>query len=201
MSRWQDDDAQQKRVRDLVIGPGFYGPYAVEGRYVVMDKGQLATLLQKRFAVDTVAQSRGGEAVFIEEKIVRWPGYAYTSLTLETRSCTVPGHESDGWMVYGQADYLLYAMCTADGNVLVHFIHFAKLKEAFWPAVGGFKSTVTEQHNRTECRIVPIDWIRAKVGVFSKLIYATPEGCEAVHAFNGTHYRNRPPPQQLGLFP
>lgn len=203
MSRWEEDDRGQKRVRDLVIGPGLYGSWGVEGRYVFLDKGRndLVTLLQKRFAVDTVVQGRDGAAIFVEEKIVRWPGYEYTKVTLETRSCTVAGRESDGWMVYGKADFLNYAMCLGDGNVVCHFIDFQRLKTAFWKDEKRFAETVTSQSNRTACRKVPLGWIRDNAGgIFSKTIYATPEGRKAVHTFNGTHYRNARPPEQLDIF-
>jgi len=194
MSRFHDDNEAQRRVRDLVIGPGLYGVYAQDGRYVYIDKGRLALLLQKQFAVDTIVQSRKGDAVCIEEKIVRWPGYAHTSLTLETKSCTIPGLESDGWMVYGKADLLNYAMCQEDGNVLVHLIDFAKLQKVFWPVHQQFRETVTEQNNRTACRVVPLKWIKDQVGLFERTIHATSDGREAVRAYNGSHYKNRPAP-------
>jgi hypothetical protein len=103
MSRFHVDDAAQKQVRNKVLGPGFYGPYSEDGRYVYLDKGQLATELQKRSAVDTVIQRPNGHAVFIEEKIVRWPGYTYSALTLEIWSCTVPDRILLGWMFYGRS--------------------------------------------------------------------------------------------------
>ena len=80
MNYFEDDDAFQRRVRDEVLAPGFYGRYAIDGRYVVIDKGRLATILQKRYAVDTVVQGRDGSAIFVEEKIVRWPGYRYAKI-------------------------------------------------------------------------------------------------------------------------
>lgn len=192
MSRFHLDDDLQKRVRDAVIGPGFYGPFSMDGRYVFLDKGRLATDLQKRFAVDTILQGRKGDAVCIEEKIVRWPGYAYDAITLETMSCTVPGRESDGWMRYGKADWINYAMCQEDGNVLCYLISFPALQEAFWPAHQSFRETTTDQHNRTTCRIVPLDWIRAKVGLHptnGRMVHADPDGAEIVKAYNATHYR------------
>jgi hypothetical protein len=203
MSRFDDDNAGQKRVRDLVIGPGLYGPFSQDGRYVYIDKGRLATILQKQFAVDTIVQSTNGSAVCIEEKIVRWPGYRYESLTLETKSCTIPGYEADGWMSYGQADILNYAMCQRDGNVEVTLIPFQKLQAAFWPNVDNFKETVTSQHNRTACRVVPLKWISQHVGYWQRLIHATPDGALAVRAYNGNHYKNRNWPDyeqwELGL--
>lgn len=198
MARFHTDDALQKQVRDAVLGPGLYGTYSREGRYVYIDKGALASVLQKRFAVDTVVQGRRGDAVFIEEKIVRWTGRPYTALTLETKSCTVPGHESEGWMAYGQADFLNYAMCLADGNVLCRLIDFPKLKAAFWPVEETFRETISTQHNRTACRIVPLRWIAENVGIHppaGRLIYACPEGAEIVKQYNGTHYLNAERPQ------
>lgn len=191
-SRFHTDDEWQKAVRDAVLGPGLYGLFSLEGRYVYIDKGRLAMLIQKRLAVDTMLQSsKDGSAVGIEEKIIRWPGYQYTALTLETQSCTVPGHESDGWMVYGEADYLNYAMCLENGNVLCHLIDFQKLKQAFWPVAETFNTTISEQRNHTACRIVPLSWVRQHVGVSSRLIHSTPEGAEIVKAYNATHYKRR----------
>ncbi len=191
MSRFHTDDEWQKAVRDTVLGPGFYGPCSQEGRYVYIDKGRLAPLLQKRYAVDTFMQRLDGRASAVEEKIVRWPGYEYKKLTLETQSCTVPGHESDGWMVYGQADLLNYALCLGNGDVLCLIIPFPILQERFWPAHEQFEETITAQHNRTACRKVPIKWIEGNVGLYRKLIKSTPEGAEIVKAYNQTHYRNR----------
>ena len=193
MSRFHDDDAAQKAVRDAVLGPGLYGPHSKEGRYVYLDKGRLATLLQKRYAVDTFWQRLDGRATAVEEKIVRWPPYgrAYADLVLETRSCTVPGHESPGWMEYGQADLLNYALCQANGDVLCLLMPFPILQEKFWPVHEQFEETITEQHNRTACRKVPIKWIEDNVGLYRKLIRPTPEGAEIVKAYNSGHYKIR----------
>jgi hypothetical protein len=170
------DDAEQKRVRNLVLGPGFYG--------------RLATTLQKRFAVDTVMQRKNGQAVCIEEKIVR--GH-YDKVTLETMSCTVPGRESEGWMRYGKADWLVWAMCKEDGNLLVHVFDFPALQEAFWSAAHLFEEHITGQRNRTASRKVPIDWIKQQgVGHFDRTVFATPEGAEAVKAFLQSHHRRTP---------
>lgn len=137
------DDNWQRNIRDALLAP-FYRDHCVDGRYVFMDKGRYSTLIQKRDAVDTLGQFSAGYAKSIEEKIVRYPGYCYTHICLETHSCTVPGHESPGWMEYGQADILNYCrminpsgekcepgnciswcgQCWLDGDA----IHFPKLK-------------------------------------------------------------------------
>ena len=39
-SSFRHDDAGQKAVRDAVLGPGLYGPFSLDGRYVFIDKGR-----------------------------------------------------------------------------------------------------------------------------------------------------------------
>jgi hypothetical protein len=183
MNVFERDNAWQRKVRDLVLAPGFYGSYAQEGRYVFVDKGRLSTKLQREYAVDTIVQGKDGAALCIEEKIVRWPakGEPYTAYTLETDSCTVPGREKDGWMKYAQADFLLYAFQWPD-RLVVHLIDFPKLQAWFWPKAESFKATVTEQINHTRCRIVPFAaldsggvprWVRDVYPDFSEAETAT----------------------------
>ena len=167
------DNEWQKGLRDRILAPGFYGSYALGGRYVFIDKGALATKFQREYAVDTILQGKGGAAVCIEEKIVRWPkkDKPYSAFTLETRSCTVPGREKDGWMKYGEADYLLYCFANRTESALhCYLIDFPKLKEWFWPIVENWPITVTEQINRTECRVVPITEVEANVRCWSRLV-------------------------------
>ena len=166
MNDFERDDAWQKMMRNTILAPSFYGQYATDGRYVFLDKGRLATLLQRRCAADTVLQGKGGEAVFIEEKIVRFPksGWPYTAFCLETDSCTRPGRESLGWMHYGRADYLLYCFQTAEGHLGCHLVDFPKLKEWFWQrhesfAVFGPLDTL----NATKGRVVPIEAVKRAV--------------------------------------
>ncbi|MGH2447590.1 MAG: hypothetical protein ACRDFS_03175, partial [Chloroflexota bacterium] len=138
MSDFERDNAWQRGVRDRILAPGFYEKYATDGRYVFIDKGRLATVMQKRFAVDTIAQGKNGNAICIEEKIVRWPGYTYECFCLETHSCTRPGYETEGWMKYGQADFLLYCFQQHDGSLDCHLIDFEKLQAWFWPLAETF---------------------------------------------------------------
>ena len=175
MSDFQRDNIWQRRLRDEILVPGFYGEYATEGRYVLLDKGRLTSHFQRRLAVDTIVQGKNGAAVCIEEKIVRWPekrGKAYTAFCLETESCTNPGHESDGWMVYGQADYLLYCFANARETVLYcHFIDFIILKKWFWENVDNFRPFQMTKYNRSRGRVVPIAAIEAAgIEVWSSFI-------------------------------
>jgi hypothetical protein len=191
VSRFHFDNEAQRRVRDLVLGPGLYGPFSLDGRYVYIDKGRLASILQQRYAVDTILQRADGTATCVEEKIVR---DEYAALTLETMSCTIPGRESDGWMKYGKADWLNYAMCRDDGNVVCHIIDFRELQNAFWPEATRFGETVTEQNNRTACRIVPLSWINEQgIGHHARIIRPTPEGCAAVKDYRAGHYKHARP--------
>lgn len=174
MSDFDRDNEWQRKMRDSVLLPGFYGSYAFEGRYVVIDKGRLATTLQKRFAVDTIVQGKNGAAICIEEKIVRWPGYDYRAYTLETDSCTKPGRESEGWMRYGQADYLLYAFAKPD-RLAVHLIDFPKLQDWFWREVESFEVfQMRNTINLSRGRKVPIDRVADAVPTWVRDVFPDP---------------------------
>lgn len=183
MDEFARDDVFQRKVRDAVLAPGYYGQFATEGRYVFIDKGRCATLFQKRFAVDTIVQGKAGAALCIEEKIVRWPGYDYEKqvtiapgydykdICLETESCTNPGHESPGWMTYGKADFLLYAMMKPD-RLEIGLYDFEQLQRWFWPLVETFKVFQMPKNNRTRGRRVPIETIkRAQIPCWFRTVY------------------------------
>lgn len=124
-NRWQ------LAKRNAVLAP-FYRHHALDGRFVFLDKGWLSTVIQKRHAVDKFLQSRkDGSAVAIEEKLVQWPGYRYTAYCFETHSCTKPGRESPGWMVYGSADILAYGFEQACKGIDLHLIDFPRLQAWF----------------------------------------------------------------------
>ena len=161
---FHSDDAWQRGLRDAILVPQFYQRRNA-GRYVLMDKGRFATFVQRRAAVDTIVQSRDGGVVAIEEKIVRWPGRQYTAYCLETESCTVPGHESPGWMRYGKADYLLYCFEQEHGGLACHLIPFQPLKEWFWPREETFRVFQMQERNRTRGRIVPIADVQSAISV------------------------------------
>lgn len=159
MNDFERDNAWQLRMRDEILGPNFYGPHSLGGRYVFIDKGRLTSTLQQRYAVDTIVQTKEGRAVCIEEKIVRWPknGQPHTAFALETESCTVDGHESPGWMRYGKADFLLYCFQTAEDDLDCYLMKFPELQAWFftvdetYPRFGPLSTL-----NRTQGRVVPI---------------------------------------------
>lgn len=157
-----EDNQWQREIRDRILAPNLYGKYSVGGRYVFLDRGGMASLLQKRHAVDTIMQRGAGEAVCIEEKLTRWKGRAYSNFFLETKSCTVPGHESDGWMVYGSADLLLYGFVQeGECSVLCYLIDFQQLKQWFWPRHETYpRYVMPNTTNHTEGRLVPIEDVR-----------------------------------------
>lgn len=174
MNDFVRDNDWQRRVRDSVLAPGFYGSYAFDGRYVFIDKGRLATTLQKRYAVDTIVQGKHGAAICIEEKLVRWPGYSYSAYTLETDSCTKPGYESEGWMHYGQADFLLYGFMQPD-RLLVHLIDFPELQEWFWREVERFDDfQMRGTLNETKGKKVPIADVQGNVSVWVRTVFPDP---------------------------
>ena len=156
-SPFAKDNSWQLGIRNRILYP-FYKSKAHDGRFVFADKGSLADVLQREMAVDTIMQIDGNAIASIEEKIVRWPGYEYKNYTLETMSCTVPGREKQGWMHYAKCDVLLYCFTQQDGSLIAHAIPFRKLQEWFFDSdlYLQYPSTVTEQINRTECKVVPI---------------------------------------------
>ncbi len=182
------DDAFQRDIRDRILAPCFYGAFAKGGRYIFVDKGRLASVLQKRYAVDTFVQGKGGFCYCIEEKIVRWPkrDRPYTAYSLETNSCTKPGFESDGWMKYGSADFLLYGFHQPDDSLIVHLIDFPRLQEWFWPRedtfpVFGPLNTL----NRSKGRVVSIDRVFASVPTWRRHIRSTEAARQAVETAFG----------------
>ena len=83
---------------------------------------------------------------------------------METQSCTIPGREKDGWMKYGEFDYLLYGFQQANQSLEVYIIPFQMLKRWFWQNYKLFPETITEQINKTACRIIPISEVKEAVG-------------------------------------
>ncbi|MBI1214103.1 MAG: hypothetical protein GC190_21785 [Alphaproteobacteria bacterium] len=166
MSDFAIDAEWSRAKRDAILVPQFYRNYCEDGRYVVVDGGVLSEFLQRRCAVDTIAQLPNGAAAFIEEKIQRWRGRVYTDFALETHSCTRPGREKDGWMKYGLADLLLYAFECADGALDAHLIDFQKLRTWFAPRETSFPTFgPLATSNASMGRLVPIEAVAANVPV------------------------------------
>src|SRR5262245_51496774 len=107
MNVYDRDDRWQRDQRNRFLRAFFKG-YSDDGRYVLTDKGTLATLLQKRAAVDVICQLPGDVAEATEHKIVRWPGYVYPSISIETVSCSTPGMETPGWIRSAGAERLMW---------------------------------------------------------------------------------------------
>lgn len=164
MNDFDRDEKWAREVRDRVLVPHFYRKYVMEGRFVLIDKGRLAKELQRRYG-DTVVQARdGASVVWIEEKIVRWPGRTYTAFSLETHSCTVPGHESEGWMRYMQADYLLYCFHQPDDGLICYLIEFPALQAWFNQCEDDFRPFgPLDTLNASMGKVVPIRAVKAAV--------------------------------------
>lgn len=159
MNDFHTDNEWQRAKRDAVLRP-YYGRAAFEGRFVFLDRGDLAAMLQHR-GVDTIVQCGQNRVICIEEKLVRWPGYHYDAFCLETASCTVPGHERHGWMHYGQADYLGYGFEQRCGGLEFYMIRFPELRGWFWPRIEQFQGFQMETRNKTCGKKVPIKDVEA----------------------------------------
>jgi hypothetical protein len=185
MSR-QDDHAWQLEQRNRVLVP-YYRSIAFEGRFVLLDSGRLAKGLQIKVGIDTIIQMAGGQALAIEEKIVRWPGYNYACFALETDSCTNVGEERPGWMRYSLADYLLYCFENDPGPGLnCWWVDMQKLKQWFWPRVETFETFgPLDTPNRSMGRKVPIQQVRSAVPARFRFV-PCPSSTIAI-AENGAH--------------
>jgi len=144
----------------------FYAIKAFEGRYVFINKesGAIGKELQNK-NIDTIMQITDNKEIYIEEKIVRWKGKKYDAFTLETDSCTVKGKEKDGWMKYGNFDYLFYGFVQNDDTIELYVIPFQRLKKWFWENYNNYPITITDQINKTMCRIVKIEDVKRNVGL------------------------------------
>lgn len=159
MNSFHDDNNWQRGKRDAYL-KGWYGKYSHDGRFIFLDKGRFAELVQKQLAADTIAQSVDGSVVSIEEKIVRWKGRKYKSICVETESCTVPGHESPGWGRYGNFDYLFYCMEMENGNLDARMIRGPELLTWFWPRENEFPKHTMDSQNKSRTRLVPVDMLQ-----------------------------------------
>ena len=152
LNTFNADDKWEKEVRNKYLIP-FYN-ITFNNKYVLCDKGRSATLLQKRFDIDTIAQHPDGQnVIMIEEKFQR---KSWGSLFLETKSCTNPGRESPGWMSYCEADLLVYIF--VDREIELYMYHFQELKDWFWRQEKNVTwiTKRTNQSNHTEGKIVPL---------------------------------------------
>jgi hypothetical protein len=109
------DDQWQRGVFARLLAPvlrdaSFNGGIVFAGHDSAVPK-----LLQHLAHVDAVVQLPTGDMA-LEFKLVRYPRRAdgsprshhWSHFFLETWSCTVPDHETNGWMATSMADYLIW---------------------------------------------------------------------------------------------
>jgi len=170
----------------------FYRHYCYDGRFVSIGditRSHFSDILQRQLKTDTVIQRGGFLSYGVEEKVVAWPAsdQPYEAFFLETRSCTNPGHESEGWMKTCQADVLLYAFEIKDVGLLLFLFPFARLKQWFWdtylPSLSrpDYGRSVMRDENRTEGYVV----------ARTLLIKAVPPRCFLV-TFEGEYDELKP---------
>ena len=144
MNDFQTDDAWQHGQRDRYLLPFYRKHYS---NFYFCD--HLSD--EQRRGIDTII--RIGDKVFsIDEKIVR---KQYDAFALETKSCTVEGHEKTGWMFYSEATRMIYCFAF-DGGLDCYVIDFTKLQKWFWPRERSFPQFRMETKNKTSGRVVPI---------------------------------------------
>jgi hypothetical protein len=160
MNDFATDDVWQRQKRDEFVVPDYRRKYV---GFALFDDGPFARKMQER-GIDTIAWGEDGRIIGIEEKLVRFPGYVYDSICLETETCTVPGRIKRGCMWYSLCDYLLYGMETEDGSLNCLRIDFYHLHRWFWDHEQDFKLHVMPTKNKTASRVVPIKAIERALG-------------------------------------
>jgi len=172
----RERDEWQRGLRNRILEPGFYRRFYSNFVFLDGDDGCVREI-QNRIKVDTLATNAAQRAIGVEEKIVRWPGYAYEAFALETVGCDLPGLERPGWMVASLADYLLFCFASEDENALdCYLMNFPALREWFMPLAETFPMFLPKEgaRSRSQGRIVPIKRVEAAVG-FKRYYLKAPE--------------------------
>ncbi len=170
------DNKRQKQLRDEILVPHIYKMQTIGSQFVLLDTGRLAPRLQQELGIDTIVQTLDGGVVAVEEKI-DWQGYETRNFALETKSCTKQGHESDGWMLYSEADYLLYSFVTPEQGLECYLIDFPELKKWFWPIHEQFNIFgPLPTMNGTMGRLVPVATVCINVPTWQ--MFLPPAGKE-----------------------
>lgn len=153
----------------------------------VRGEGKYATKVQQEDHVDIVANSFLSffeDFVSIEVKI-RSIRYANCDdLLVETRSCSIPGFESSGWIYTCKADLLCYVNILTAHLKRLHIVDMPGLQEWFCDLERdiergdkqGYKPIYTSQSNRTESFPIPWDDIPAELILYNGVIH--PDGNE-----------------------
>jgi hypothetical protein len=144
----------------LRLETGFYPHVSRDGRFVGLDRSPGSLNIQRNCHVDCIVASKQGGSITVEEKLVRWPGYRYTAMTVETHSNlerTGAKDIGDGWIATSTADFLLYGFCQEDGRILVWLFDLPKLREWFVPVASNYRIADTPNTRyTTRCRVVPL---------------------------------------------
>jgi len=166
------DDLWQRSVFDRLLEP-VLRQSAYRNQIVFADiKNPVAAMMQRLAHVDAIVQLPDG-TMSLEIKLVRYPRYPdgtpsfnhWRDFFLETWSCTVPGHESRGWLITSQADYLLWGQVSLnEDSVNCWPIPFARLRR--W--VGRHKRELPERQvpNRINDREL---WTRGRLAPIAKV--------------------------------
>lgn len=153
-------DLEYANTRRLRLDKYFYPQMSLEGRFVPLDRSPGSIYIQREIHVDCVVASHAGGSVTVEEKIVRWKGYHYTAITIETHSNLsrrADDEIGDGWIATSKADFLLYAFEQPNKSLKVWVFDLPKLRDWFTPRVNQYRITDTDNgFYTTRCRIVPL---------------------------------------------
>ena len=160
MNDFAADDRWQREMRDRFLFGNLYPRFAT--KFMPVDSQSMQCS-----GIDTVVQWRGQDRLcYVDEKIVRWPTdrsgspreRGYNAFFIETKSCTLPGHESSGWIHHAATDQILYCFAGRPPaeTMVCHLIDMGDLRRWFAANEARYPLSRMPDKNRSEGRIVPI---------------------------------------------
>lgn len=154
----------EKHIKSRIL-PTLEKEFAVKGKVIYLRDSHCSLYIQKNVHIDAIADN-GEKSVGIEIKTVNSTEKYYTRLFAETRSCTLPGRESNGWMHINtkgesggsEADLLAYVFLRRNRSLEMYVYDLPQFKQWFWQCVPTCKWqlwTMPDQ-NMTEGYLVPL---------------------------------------------
>lgn len=177
LGRFGAADAWQRAMRDRWLPP-LYRQLLASWEFKDDRECQVG------IGIDTIGIDRDGVVVGIEEKIVQWPGYRYTALSIETED----QRGKPVWARTSEADWLVWVFELAPGaGFEANVFDWQRLKAWFWAHEESFKRYgPLKVPPYTSGRVVPLEAIAA-AGIKRDVHLLAEERVRQVKiTFNGT---------------
>lgn len=160
--RYWQDHAWSERTAQRLLDTRLYPCYAYQGRFVRLgsDPHRCEGKIQMRLHADVLMQRDANSCIAVEEKIVRYPGYDYQHLVVETHAQWHPQDAEpcgDGWIRDTQAECLLWAFETRTGGLRLWLLDYPSFRAWFFDQWHSFaRCEVRNGNGITVLRKVPL---------------------------------------------